>query len=157
MRLLIRIVAVFSAVSFLGTVWFVAAFASAGGVRTLLGSGLLGGLTIAGWVIALVVGPVATVQLWRFRQSGRRAGIVLFGYGLAYYLVGLLALRSPEAAIGQILAAAAMFALPLLVLLLPRTRIFLQRLSQTRPANSRCSRRAHQCCANTQLVPERCC
>jgi hypothetical protein len=38
---------------------------------------LLGGLTIVGWVIALVVGPVATVQ------RGRRAGIVLFGYGLA--------------------------------------------------------------------------
>ena len=79
MRLLIRIVAVFSAVSFLGTVWFVAAFAAAGGLRALLTSGLLGGLTIVGWVIALVVGPVATVQLWRFRQSGRRAGIVLFG------------------------------------------------------------------------------
>jgi hypothetical protein len=25
------------------------------------------------------------LQLWRFRDSGRRAGIILFGYGLAYY------------------------------------------------------------------------
>ena len=123
MRLLIRIVAVLAAVSVLGTVWFVAAFAAAGGLRGLLASGLLGGLTIVGWVIALVVGPVATVQLWRFRQSGRRAGIVLFGYGLAYYLFGLLALRSPEASTGQIFAAAIMFALPLVVLLLPRTRM----------------------------------
>jgi hypothetical protein len=123
MRLLIRIVAVLAAVSVLGTVWFVAAFAAAGGLRALLTSGLLGGLTIVGWVIALVVGPVATVQLWRFRQSGRLAGIVLFGYGLAYYLVGLLALRSPEASTRQIFAAATMFALPLVVLLLPRTRI----------------------------------
>ena len=88
MRLLIRIVAVLAAVSVLGTVWFVAAFAAAGGVRALPGSGLLGGLTIAGWAIALVLGPVATVQLWRFRQSGRRAGIVLFGLWLGYYLVG---------------------------------------------------------------------
>jgi hypothetical protein len=86
---------------------------------------LLGGLTIVGWLIALVAGPVATVQLWRFRQSGRHAGIVLFGSGLAYYLVGLLALRSPEASTRQIVAAAAMFALPLAVLLLPRTRMLL--------------------------------
>jgi hypothetical protein len=42
---------------------------------------------------------------------------------LAYYLVGLLALRSPEASTWQIFAAATMFALPLVVLLLPRTRM----------------------------------
>ena len=119
MRLLIRIVAVLAAVSVLGTVWFVAAFAAAGGLRALLASGMLGALTIVGWVIALFAGPVAAVQLWRFRQSGRRAGIILFGYGLAYYLVGLLALRAPEASIGQILAAALMFGFPLVVLLLP--------------------------------------
>ena len=124
MRVLIRIVAAFAAVSVLGTAWIVAAFAAAGGLRALPSSGLLGGLTIVGWVIALVVGPVAAVQLWRFRQSGRRAGIILFGFGLAYYLLGLLALRSPEASTGQIFAAATMYALPLLVLLLPRTRIW---------------------------------
>jgi hypothetical protein len=123
MRLLIRSVAVLAAVSVLGTVWFVAAFAAAGGLRGLLTSGLLGGLTIVGWVITLVAGPVATVQLWRFRQSGRRAGIVLFGYSLAYYLLGWLALRSPEASTRQIVAAVTMFALPLVVLLLPRTRM----------------------------------
>jgi hypothetical protein len=123
MRLLIRIVAVLAAVSVLGTVWFVAAFAAAGGLRGLLTSGMLGVLTIVGWVITLIAGPVAAVQLWRFRQSGRRAGIILFGYGLAYYLVGLLALRSPEASIWQIFAAALMFGFPLVVLLLTRTRL----------------------------------
>jgi hypothetical protein len=125
MRLLIRLVAVLAAVSVLGTVWFVAAFAAAGGLRALVSAGFLGGLTIVGWAIALVVGPVAAVQLWRFRQSGRRAGIILFGSGLAYYLVGLLALRSPEASIWQIFSAAIMFAVPLVVLLLPRTRMLL--------------------------------
>jgi hypothetical protein len=123
MRLLIRIVAVLAAVSALGTVWLVAAFAAAGGLRALLASGMLGVLTIVGWVIALVAGPVAAVQLWRFRPSGRRAGILLFGYGLAYYLVGLLALRSPEASIRQIFTAAMMFGFPLVVLLLARTRM----------------------------------
>lgn len=125
MRLLIRIVAVLAAVSVLGTLWFVAAFAAAGGLRALLTSGLLGGLTIVGWVLALVVGPVAAVQLWRLRDSGRRAGIILFGYGLGYYVAGLLAFRAPEASAWQILGAAAMFALPLVVLLSPRTRSLL--------------------------------
>jgi hypothetical protein len=119
---LIRIVAVFAAVSVLGTLWFVAAFAAAGGLRALLTSGVLGGLTIVGWVLALVVGPVAAVQLWRLRDSGRRAGIILFGYGLAYYVVGLLALRAPGASAWEIVGAAAVFALPLVVLLSPRTR-----------------------------------
>jgi hypothetical protein len=134
MRLLIRIVAVLAAVSVLGTVWFVAAFAAAGGLRALLTSGLLGGLTIVGWLIALVVGPVATVQLWRFRQSGRRAGIVLFGYGLAYYVVGLLALRSPEASTRQVLVAATMFALPLVVLLRSRVSASVSRMTQDCPS-----------------------
>ncbi len=122
MRLLIRVVAVLAAVSVLGTLWFVAAFAAAGGLRALLTSGLLGSLTIVGWAIAFIVGPVAAVQLWRFRDSGRRAGIILFGYGLAYYAVGLLWLRAPEASTWSILVAAVMFALPLLVLLSPRIR-----------------------------------
>jgi hypothetical protein len=64
---LIRIVAVLAAVSVLSTLWFISAFAAAGGLRPLLTSGLLGGLTIVGWVITLVLGPVAAVQLWRFR------------------------------------------------------------------------------------------
>jgi hypothetical protein len=120
---LIRIVAVFAGVSVLFTLWFVVAFAGAGLLRPLLATGLLGGLTIVGWVITFVMGPITAVQLWRFRASGRRAGIILFGYGLAYYVVAMLdALRSPEASSWQILAAAAMFALPLVVLLTRRAR-----------------------------------
>jgi hypothetical protein len=122
MRLLIRLVAILAALSVLGTVWFIAAFAGAGGLRALVSGGLLGVLTLVGWAIALVAGPVAAVQLWRFRQSGRHAGIILYGYGLAYYLIGLFGLRSPEASIPDIFAAAMMYTLPLVVLLLPRTR-----------------------------------
>ena len=125
MRLLIRIVAVLAAVSVLGTVWFIAAFATAGGLGALFASGPLGALTIAGWAVALVTGPVTAVQLWRYRESGRRAGIILFGYGVGYYLVGLLALRSPEASVLQIVIAVAVFALPLMVLLSPQTRLLL--------------------------------
>jgi hypothetical protein len=52
------------------------------------------------------------------RASRRRH---FFWHGIAYYRVGLFALRSPEASTWPIIAAATMFALPLVVLLLPRT------------------------------------
>lgn len=126
MRLLIRIVSGLAAVSVVGTLWFVAAFASRGGLGALLLSGLLGGLTFVGWLITLVVGPVAAIQLWRFRESGRRAGIVLFGFGFVYYVVGLLVLRAPGASIVQIVAAAAVFAVPVLLLLSRRARRFFE-------------------------------
>ena len=122
MRLLIRVVAILAGLSVFGTVWFIAAFPGVSGLRALLSAGLLGGLTLVEWVIALVAGPVAAVQLWRFRESGRHAGIVLFGYGLAYYVVGLFVLRTPESSVWDIVAAAVMYTLPLVVLLLPRTR-----------------------------------
>src|SRR5688572_28115057 len=109
MRLMVRLVAVFTALSLIRTLWFVAAFAATGGLRGFLTSGLLGVLTVFGWVIVLVAGPVAAVQLWRFRESGRRAGIILFGYNVTYYVVGLFWLRSPEASVWQILIAAGTF------------------------------------------------
>jgi hypothetical protein len=121
-RLLVRLVAVLAAASVVLTLFFIPGFASAGGLRALVTSGALGVLTIVGWVITLVMGPIAAVQLWRFRETGRRAGIIMFGYGLAYYLIGALGLRSSEASIGQIVIAATIFALPVIVLLSPRTR-----------------------------------
>ena len=54
----------------------------------LLTTGLLRGLTIVGWVITLVVGPGGGCPVVRLRPSVRRAGVILLGYGLAYYVVG---------------------------------------------------------------------
>ena len=123
-RLLIRLMAVLAAVSVLGTLWFVAAFAAGVGLGQLLKTGWIGRLTMVGWIIALVVGPIAAVQLWRFREGGRRAGIVLFGSGLVYYVVGLVVLRTPHAPIVPIIAAATMYAAPMLLLLSRRARSF---------------------------------
>lgn len=131
MRFLIRLVAVLAAASVLATVWFIAAFAVAGGLRALLSTGPLGGLTIAGWAIALVAGPVAAIQLWRLRENGRRAGIILFGSGFAYYAIGLVALPSADASISQISAVATVYAVPLAVLLLPRTRRLIAAVEST--------------------------
>lgn len=122
MRLLIRLVAILAGLSVFGTMWFIAALPGVSGLQALSSAGAIGVLTLLGWAIALIAGPVAAVQLWRFRQSGRLAGIILFGYGLAYYVAGLFVLRAPGASIPDIVAAAVMYTLPLVVLLLPRTR-----------------------------------
>jgi hypothetical protein len=134
MRLLVRLVAIFTALALIQTVWFMATFAMRGGLRPLLATGLLGGLTILGWLIVLVAGPVAAVQLWRFRESGRRAGIILFGYSVAYYAVGLVWLRSPGASGWRLFIAAGFFALPLVVLLSRRTRALCSEAKQAAAA-----------------------
>ena len=125
MRLLIRLVAILAAWSVLGTLWFVVAFTQHGGTLSL-SSNPLGLLTLVGWLITFSAGPVAAVQLWRLRASGRIAGLVLFGYGLAFYAVGLVWLRAPEASVPQILLGMVTFALPICVLLSRRARSVLR-------------------------------
>ena len=123
MKVILRIVAVLAAFSAVFILWFIASFAAAGGIRSLVGSGLLGILTLFGWVVSLTAGPFAAVQLWRRREGGRRAGMILFGYGLAYYVIGLLILRQPGAQVGQIIAAATIYATPLVLLAMPAARM----------------------------------
>ncbi len=134
MRVLVRMAAGVACLSVLGTLWFVTVIAAAGRMQPILATGLLGVLTVIGWAVTLVVGPIAAVQLWRFRESGRRAGLVLFGSGVAYYIVGWFGLRSPQASALSCAVATTWFALPLVVLLLPRTRmLFVQASSNAEP------------------------
>lgn len=122
MRLLIRLVALVAAWSVLGTVWFIVIFAGRGGVSFAFLQRPLGVLTVVGWLITLGAGPVAAVQLWRLRASGRVPGLLLFGYGFAFYAVGLVWLRAPEASVPMILLGMATFALPIGVLLSRRAQ-----------------------------------
>ena len=122
MKVILRMIAILAALSVVFTVWLIASLAAAGGIRSVAASGLLGILTIVGWLVSLVTGPFVAIQLWKYRESGRRAGMILFGYGLAYYVVGLFMRRHPEANVGQIVAAATMYAIPLVMLAVPTAR-----------------------------------
>jgi hypothetical protein len=101
--------------------WFVVAITQAGGLRPLLATGLLGVLTIVGWCMTLFAGPVLAVHLWRGTEVGRRIGVLFYGYAVLYYGAGLM-LRSPEAPVGQIVAALMLCTLPVLVLVSPSTK-----------------------------------
>lgn len=119
MRALIKTIAVFVAVSVLATMWFIVAITANGSLPSLFDAGALGVLTLAGWAVSLVAGPIAAVQLWRLRKSGRTAGLIFFGSGLAYYVLGVLWLRAPEASIKMIVVAILVFAVPFAILLSP--------------------------------------
>jgi hypothetical protein len=93
MRILLRVIAVIIAVAVILTVKLVWRFWHLGGFKTLIATGTFGWITIFGWLIALVLGPFATVQLWRFREIGRITSLVLLGYNILYYGMGWVFLR----------------------------------------------------------------
>ena len=122
MTLVLKSIAATAAVSVIFTIWLMLAIVSARGIRPLLGAGALGVLTLAGWVVTLVLGPLTTVRLWHLQESGRRAGLVFFSFGVVYYVAGFLWLRSPEAQSAQVIAAAIAYAVPAAILATPAAR-----------------------------------
>jgi hypothetical protein len=106
MRIFLRLVAVLCALSVVWTLLFLVQFSR--GISALLATGTFGVVTLIGWLITFIAGPIAAVQLFRLKPSGRIAAIVLFGSMLAYYLTGLVAFRQPGTATGPILVLAAL-------------------------------------------------
>ncbi|MCA1561025.1 MAG: hypothetical protein LC804_12420 [Acidobacteria bacterium] len=79
--------AAIAAVSVVFTISLVAIFAASRGVRSMLETGPLGIMTLVGWALTLSVAPIAAIQLWRYKESGRLAGLVVFGFGVVYYVL----------------------------------------------------------------------
>ena len=122
MPLVLRVIAATAAASLVLTIWLILQLVVPRGIQPLLDSGPLGALTLGGWAVTLLVGPVAAVQLWRLKESGRLAAIAVFGFGLLYYTAGLLWLRTPDGLTGQIAAAMVAHAVPVLILATPAAR-----------------------------------
>ena len=115
MRVVLRIVSAVAALSVIFTVRFIAAI-GAGGLQSLLAAGPLGVATLLSWAVTLALGPFVAVQLWRYRENGRKAGVILFACGLAYYLLGVTVFRTAGSDLSRIGLAAVTYALPVLVL-----------------------------------------
>lgn len=118
MRILLRAIALLCALSVLSTAVFVAQLDSRR-IAALYATGTFGVVTLLGWLITFIAGPIAAVQLFRLKQSGRIAGSILFGTMLMYYLAGLLAFRQPGVSRAPILALATFLGLLLAILWSP--------------------------------------
>lgn len=46
--------------------------------------------TILGWVLSITFGPFASIQLWRLKNSGRIATIILLVNAALYYICGIV-------------------------------------------------------------------
>lgn len=121
MRILLRVIALCCALSVVWTVLFLVQLGR-GGVSTLLATGPFGAITVVGWIVTFIAGPIATVQLLRLKRSGRIAAAILFGSMLAYYLVGLVAFREAGVAAGPILVLCALLIALLVTVLSPGAR-----------------------------------
>jgi uncharacterized membrane protein YuzA (DUF378 family) len=102
MRVLFRLISGFSFFTVIGTLLLVLGMWLRGGIPFLAHSGALGALTIAGWLITLIVGPPAVVLLWKQKNLGRIASAILWASIGLYDLAGVAFFRGPGALVGRI-------------------------------------------------------
>lgn len=129
MKVLLRGIAVLSGVSVLLTILFLASFVRVG-LRPLLATGAFGVITVIGWGVTFIAGPVATINLFRLRNSGRIAAAVLFGYTLSYYLLGIAYFHEPSVALAPLGWLCAALAVVTAALLSPAAKRTCVRLRQ---------------------------
>jgi hypothetical protein len=104
LRVFLKIVAGFLALCVVLALLQVIDFALRDDLSALIRSGLLGVSTIVGWLLILIGGPYASVQLWRLRRSGLYASATLSGLGFVYYVVGIIFLRAHNAPFRPVIA-----------------------------------------------------
>jgi hypothetical protein len=103
MRVLFRLISGFSFFTVIGTLMLILGMWLRGGIPMLAHSGALGALTIAGWLITLIVGPPAVVLVWKQKNAGRIASAILWASIGLYYLACMAFFRSPGALVGRML------------------------------------------------------
>lgn len=102
MRTFLRVIAIWIALQLAYSILLIWRMVLLGGIRELSRSGVFGFTTMLGWLLTLSVGPFATVQLWRLRESGRKSALLLSAFAFAYYSAGFLFFRGPGAEASKI-------------------------------------------------------
>jgi hypothetical protein len=82
--------------------------------------------TIVLWIATIVGGPIAAIQLWRFKRSGWTVELIVFAVGLLYYMVGFAMFRGPGANLPSIAVNTAFYLLGVIILALPSCRRTIQ-------------------------------
>jgi hypothetical protein len=115
-RIVLRLVSLFITLQVVQTIWAFVWLLQSGTLGAFAARGL-GKLTLAGWLLLCVIGPMAAIQLWRLRESGRRAAIVFTAVGVVYYIVGGAMFRAPEAPLAGLAIGVLTAGVPLVILL----------------------------------------
>jgi hypothetical protein len=138
MRIFLKVIAAVIGLEVANTILLIWRMARLGGLSTLIGTGTFGLATILGWFLTLAVGPFAVAQLWRLRESGRRASLLLAAFAFVYYVAGLLFFQEPGAKVAAIIVPiVGNLLLSVLLLSSPATRVC-RNAKPVQPSNSRC-------------------
>lgn len=122
MRIILRIIAIGIWIAIIWTLGFVWSVWHFDHFVSLMATRVFGALTFIGWALTLAVGAFAATELWRLRESGRRASLIVTGYGVFYYIAGWLYLRQSGTETHPAWFAIATNAALVLVLLSPSAR-----------------------------------
>ncbi len=121
MTIVLRVLSAFIALNVALTIWAVVWLVRSGFLDAFVAGGL-GRLTLAGWAVLCAIGPVAAVQLWRLRESGRRAAVAFAAVGVLYYVVGSALFRTPESSLAGLAFGILSAGVPLMILVSPRAK-----------------------------------
>ena len=103
MRIVVRLAAVWLAgIAFLTLSGLIVLVSRRGFTHLALFSGLM----VFDLVLTIVGGPIAAIQLWRFKRSGRTVGLIVFGVRLFYSTVGLAMFPVPGARLPYVAVSA---------------------------------------------------
>ena len=94
--LLLRAIALYTALSVVQIAMALVPFTITGQLRGMAASGAFGVLTIASWLLTLVVGPVAAINLFQLKPIGLRLTAALSAAAVLYYLAAIFVLSVPE-------------------------------------------------------------
>lgn len=84
-------------------------------------------LTVAGWIIVIIIGPYASIQLWRLKKGGRNASFIILIYSIIYYILTLYYYPPPELQVIVIKLIIAVNFFSLLIILSPQTQRLINR------------------------------
>jgi hypothetical protein len=103
MRIILRLISIVLAIMTVLTLALALPFVTAGGLQALLHRGLFGYMTILGWGITMILGPLGSIQLWRFKPIGWLASALVFAFSTIYYAIGVVFFRNPAAPLTPII------------------------------------------------------
>lgn len=96
MKIIIRLLSITVALIVIGTIYLIVDFFGKSGLQEFLKIGWFAYLTLIGWIVSITVGPYATTQLWRLRESGLLATAFLCLFAICYYSAGAYLAHSPD-------------------------------------------------------------